>query len=152
MSYDLVAFPREGKTLPTFEEFQNFFKQRKHYVFEENMACYENPESETYFIWAYETEAPDFEALGIVLEGFDQTPSEDDLPYPLICFNIGYGYTKPHLEETAEELTAFYRHFDLLVDDPQVDGMGRAEFTAEGFLKSYVSGNIIVRGFDPLTV
>ncbi len=149
MSYDLAAFPREGKHLPSFDEFQEFFRARKHYEVEDNTAFYDNEETETYFCWAYETEAADFEALGITVEEFDEVPEDGlpDLDFPLICININYGYSDAAREEIKSELEAFWKHFDLLVEDPQVDGMGRGEFTGAGFLKSYNAGNQLVRGW-----
>lgn len=149
MSYDLVAFPREGKQLPSFEDFQKFFRARKHYEVEDNTAFYDNEKTGTYFCWAYETEKPDLEALGIIFEGFDDQPDDQfpELEYPLVCVNISYGYDDAAREEIRHELEEFWKHFDLMVDDPQVDGMGRGNFTGAGFLRSYAAGNQIVRGF-----
>src|SRR5262245_39347588 len=43
--------------------------------------------------------------------------------------------------EAERVLTPFVKRFQLVVDDPQVDGMGEGEYSPEGFLRSWNAGN-----------
>ena len=45
--------------------------------------------------------------------------------------------------EAARELEAVAAALPLLVDDPQIGGMGRGAFTSEGFLGGWNAGNLI---------
>jgi hypothetical protein len=58
-----------------------------------------------------------------------------------VSFNINY--FRPHTFglEAEPELTKFVEHFDLLVYDPQIDGMTDGIYTPGGFLKGWNSGN-----------
>src|SRR4030095_11660757 len=43
--------------------------------------------------------------------------------------------------EAEPVVTDFVRNFDLLVDDPQSEGMGQGEYSPEGFLRGWNAGN-----------
>jgi hypothetical protein len=52
-------------------------------------------------------------------------------------------YFRPHVfgVEAEREVSAFVERFELDADDPQVGGMGRGAYSAEGFLRGYDDGN-----------
>jgi hypothetical protein len=51
------------------------------------------------------------------------------------CLSFDINYFRPHVFglEAALELAAVAAHFSLLVDDPQIGGMGHGAFTSEGW-------------------
>lgn len=127
MSYDLWLLPRSGRALDN-ASFVSFFKNRKWYQLDGEQASYVNEDTGVYFSFDFVAEADDEE-------------EEDDLVYPHIFFNINY--VRPHIFglEAEQELSSVVSHFDAIVSDPQNDGMGDGEYTADGFLKGWNCGN-----------
>jgi hypothetical protein len=68
--------------------------------------------------------------------------TDDGLVAAGLSFNLNY--FRPHVFglEAAQELAAVSTRFSLLVDDPQVRGMGRGAFAREGFLAGWDAGNL----------
>lgn len=131
MSYDLYFGARNGKAPPSSEALVAFFEERAHYRAEGRYAVYENDGTGVRFVFDLDRETLD-----------DDAEEGDDEPFEAIAaFNINY--FRPHVFglEAAPELAAFVRHFDLIVDDPQSEGMGRGEFTEDGFLRGWNAGN-----------
>ncbi|MBV8759379.1 MAG: hypothetical protein JO257_18975 [Deltaproteobacteria bacterium] len=58
-----------------------------------------------------------------------------------VSFNINY--YRPHVFglEAATELTSFIERFGLEIEDPQMHGMGKGPYTADGFLRGWNAGN-----------
>jgi hypothetical protein len=121
MSYDLFLGPRRG----TFElvQFTDYFRSRDHYEQSEWEALYRNPDSGAYF-------------------AFNFTPPKESEERPLpISFNINFFRPSYFILEAGMEVTAFVRYFDLLVFDPQIDGMGEGEFQCDLLIKGWNEGN-----------
>ncbi|MFT3840396.1 MAG: hypothetical protein QM723_25635 [Myxococcaceae bacterium] len=119
MSYDLY-FHRAGGA-PSVASLRKYFSKRKNWSLGEKRAHYENERTGVYF-------------------GFDFTSAAEDGRAPL-AFNINY--FRPHVFglEAEPELTHFVDYFELEVDDPQGEGMGRGRYTPEGFLTGWNHGN-----------
>ncbi len=66
---------------------------------------------------------------------------EDGLEFAGLTFEINY--CRPHFYalEAAPELDALVKRFELSVDDPQADGMGRGPFDSDQFIQSWNSDN-----------
>ena len=125
MSYDL--FFRSRTSTPLAETaLLAYFRERPNYRCTDNQAWYENEKTGVYF-------------------SFDVGATEADAeigenPAP-VAFNVNF--FRPHVFglEAEPELTAFVRRFDLLVSDPQTDGMGDGEYSPGGFLRGWNHGN-----------
>ncbi|MCB9760194.1 MAG: hypothetical protein H6739_10200 [Alphaproteobacteria bacterium] len=115
MSYDLFFRSRGGP--PDRAGVLEWFRGREHYKVTESQAFYENQATGVYFSFDFAEDA--------------------ELP----AFNVNY--FRPHTFglEAEPELGAFVRRFDLTVDDPQSDGMGEGEYSAEGFVRGWNHGN-----------
>lgn len=138
MSYDLFFARRAGGEL-SLEAFESFFRGRPHWKVEGAQAWYGNDDTGVYFSleWGGSEVEPDADAANPEA-GFDQVAS----------FNLNY--FRPHYFglEAAPELAAFVAGLDLLVDDPQMSGMGRGEFSIAGFLAGWNVGNQF--GYDAI--
>jgi hypothetical protein len=119
MSYDLY-FQRAGGA-PSRESIRKYFSKRQHFTVGEKRAHYTNERTGVYF-------------------GFDFTEPSQPGRAPL-AFNINY--FRPHVFglEAEPELTRFVDYFELEVDDPQGEGMGKGRYTPEGFLTGWNHGN-----------
>jgi hypothetical protein len=67
-----------------------------------------------------------------------EDPDEEHLP---ISFNINYFRPSYFILEAELEVTAFVRQFDLLVFDPQMDGMEGDEYQSHLLIKGWNCGN-----------
>jgi hypothetical protein len=126
MSYDLYFKPRNGSF--TEEGFHLYFRERPNYKCEGSQAWYGNEDTGVYFVFELQTEQP---------------VEEDDEPmehFP-IALNINYLRPSYFIFEAEPEVTAFVKHFDLLVSDPQMEGMGDGEYNAEKLLSGWNCGN-----------
>jgi hypothetical protein len=112
------------------EQFIGHFVARTHYESVGNQSWYRNEDTGVYFVFEYSdivtSNAPDFE--------------EPTSSYPL-SFNINYYRPSFFGKEAEPELHAFIERFDLLVDDPQVGGMGVGEYDSAKFLCGWSKGN-----------
>lgn len=122
MSYDLFFKPRSG----TFdvERFAQYFGGRPHYRLESGQAWYENEDTGVYF--HFDLQDPD--------------PEEEGEHFP-VALNINYFRPSYFIREAETEVTAFVRHFDLLVADFQTDGMGEGEYLADKLFSGWDHGN-----------
>lgn len=128
MSYDLYMKPRVGTV--GREQFLEHFKSRTLYECAEDQSWYRNEDTGVYFVFEYSdtvtTNAPDLE---------DRASSYQ------LSFNINYYRPSFFGKEAEPELSAFIKRFDLLVDDPQIDGMGVGEYDSAKFLYGWAKGN-----------
>ncbi|MBX9571517.1 MAG: hypothetical protein K2X77_21675 [Candidatus Obscuribacterales bacterium] len=128
MSYDLSLIPRPGNEFSR-SDFLEFFESRPNYVVQEDNATYMNDATGIYFTFDFtDGETEDLEA-------------PEHLTGPHLAFNLNY--YRPHIFglEAAIELSACIEHFNFTIDDPQNEGMGVGEFSEEGFLRGWNSGN-----------
>lgn len=123
MSYDLGFTVRPGATAPTIPELKEWFAARPCVTLEDDLARYIN------------------EATGIGFR-FSFRPSEPEEPAHRLPLDLTMGHG-PHTRglEAEEEVRALVARFSLLVNDPQMDGMGEGEFTTEKFLSGYAAFN-----------
>lgn len=127
MSYDLYFKPRNGSF--NDELFHSYFRGRPNYKCEGVQAWYGNEDTGVYFVFELQTEQP---------------PEEDDdepLEHFPVALNINYLRPSYFIFEAEPEVTAFVKHFDLLVSDPQMEGMGEGEYNAEKLLSGWNCGN-----------
>jgi hypothetical protein len=116
VSYDLFMTPRTGEI--DRERFTAYFAGRPHYKAEGDQAWYQNEDTGTYFGFEYSTEAAQ----------------------PL-SFNINFIRPSYFAKEAEPEVNAVVRAFDLVVEDPQIDGMGTGEYSSDKFLAGWATGN-----------
>jgi hypothetical protein len=130
MSYDLYFRPRQGRSLPSPAELRDYFDDRPHYEASDTNAHYSNDDTGVYFTFDFHDEP---------LTKTDEGAVEGNGPG--LSFNINF--FRPHVFglEAAPELKALVETFDLLVEDPQAEGMGSGEFSVEGFLRGWNAGN-----------
>lgn len=126
MSYDLYFFRRDGSMIPK-SGFDAYFSGRQHYGQNGDPGFYGNDDTGVYFSFAYA----------------DDRDEEDDPDWRPAAATFNINYVRPHIFalEAEPELAAFARHFDLTVDDPQISGMGKGEYSGEGFLTGWNAGN-----------
>ncbi len=128
MSYDLYFKPRHGSF--TEEGFDLYFRDRPNYKCEGFQAWYGNEDTGVYFVFELQTERESVEN------------DDDDAPeYFPVALNINYLRPSYFIVEAEPEVTAFVKHFDLLVSDPQTDGMGDGEYNADRLLSGWNCGN-----------
>jgi len=125
MSYDLF-FRSRTATPPAETALLAYFRERLNYRCTDDQAWYENEKTGVYF--SFDIGAPE--------EGVPVRDNSAPVAFTLNFF-------RPHVFglEAEPELTAFVRRFDLLVSDPQTDGMGDGEYSPEGFLRGWNNGN-----------
>jgi hypothetical protein len=135
MSYDLYFRSCTSGNEPTWEEMRAYFQEREYYQVSDVQAFYDNENTGVSF--SFNEHDVERSSSGPVDIRGDR-PYLDLLP---VAFNINY--FRPHIFglEAERELTMFVAHFDLLVYDPQIDGMADGIYTPGGFLKGWNSGN-----------
>ena len=117
MSYDLGLIAREGRPLPTVEALDELFRNRPNYrVQEGGSAEYEHAPTAVSFSIEYGTHRDE--------EGWDP-------------IRITARTQAPHTRalELAEEVEAIAKAFDLLVNDPTMEGMGKGELDREALVR-----------------
>jgi hypothetical protein len=139
MSYDLSFLKRQASTPIPPEAIAQYFRERAGYTIQNQQFSYENDDTGVYFSFELTSGA-----------NSDQDSSEDAQPdeiadglEPLgLSFNVNY--FRPHFFglEAEGEVSALINHFSLLVDDPQNQGMGRGEYSRDGFLRGWNAGNV----------
>jgi hypothetical protein len=125
MSFDLFFRVRVGMKPPDRAALQGYFQRREYYQVSETQAFYQNKDTGVYFSFEFS-------------KATEECPTPDWLP---LALNVNY--YRPHVFglEAEIELREFIRAFDLLVSDPQNDGMGEGEYSSEGFLRGWNAGN-----------
>lgn len=126
MSYDLYLHRRAGAGPLTKEAFLAYFTGDPHVTLTDNHAHYENKKTGVYFTFQYSE---------VVAGDADETAGAR------IYFNMNY--FRPHVFglEAERVLSRLVKKLDLLVSDPQAEGMGEGEYTPEGFLRGWNAGN-----------
>jgi hypothetical protein len=128
MSYDLYLYRRASADPLKEEGFQSYFEDRPHFTVKGTQAGYENEKTGVYFTFQYSD--------GTDADADDSTTSREH-----IHFNLNY--FRPHVFglEAERVLTQLVEALDLVVSDPQTEGMGEGEYTPEGFLRGWNAGN-----------
>lgn len=120
MSYDLFFSRRTGDS-PSAADFESYFSERPHYTVQNGQAWYQNADTGVYF-------------------SFDRCdPAEDDDCWA--SFNLNFNRPHYFALEALPEIEAFVSAFDLVVEDPQIDGMGQGEFAGNLFVSGWSKGN-----------
>jgi len=137
VSYDLRFLVRMDQEPPTADRLREYFRSRRWYEDQGGQLWYANEDTGVYFsfdVGPVDDMAPDPEA--------PPEPVDDGLTPTCLSFNLNY--FRPHAFglEAAVELAAVAERFSLLVDDPQIRGMGRGAFTNAGFLGGWNAGNL----------
>lgn len=129
MSYDLYFMVPEGRDPISETDFVDYFTGRPNYPEPDTQCFYDNKSTGVYFCFQHDSES-------------DEGPEEVAGLRPAgVSFNLNY--FRPHVFglEAEPEVTAFVRHFDLKVFDPQTSGMGAGDYSPEGFLRGWNAGN-----------
>jgi hypothetical protein len=122
MSYDLFLSRRNGD-FPSAVDFERYFGERPHYTVQNGQAWYEHPDTGVYF-------------------SFDHCdPTDEDEVECWASFNLNFNRPHYFALEALPELEAFVSAFDLVVEDPQIDGMGHGEFVGDLFVSGWSKGN-----------
>jgi hypothetical protein len=137
VSYDLRFLVRTDQKPPPPDRVREYFRSRRWYEDQGGQLWYANEDTGVYFsfdVGAVDDMAPDPEE--------PPEPIDDGLVPAGLSFNLNY--FRPHVFglEAALELAAVAERFSLLVDDPQIRGMGRGAFTSAGFLGGWNAGNL----------
>lgn len=127
MSYDLFMTPRAGAV--DRGQFLKYFEGRPHYKTDGDRAWYQNEDTGTYFGFEYADSAT------------SDPPGDEGASHHPLSFNINFFRPSYFAKEAEPEVTAFVRHFDLVVEDPQVDGMGNGPYDPAKFLTGWATGN-----------
>jgi hypothetical protein len=108
-------------------DFQFYFSTRPGYAVQGSQAFYQNEDTGVYFL--FERCVPS-----------SGDAAEED-PNAWATFNLNF--FRPHFfaTEARPEVQSFVERFTLVVEDPQVSGMGEGLFSAEGFLRGWEAGN-----------
>jgi hypothetical protein len=122
MSYDLHFKPRTGAISP--DQFAAHFQSRAHFRTDETQALYENRLTSVYF--------------GFVL---NEEPNPGAVPRYPASFTINYFRPSFFVLEAQLEVEAFVQAFDMVVLDPQNNGMGEGEFDSARMISGWNAGN-----------
>lgn len=124
MSYDLFMKPRSGEI--TESDFESYFNQNPLYEVDMPQAWYNNEDTGVYFVFEYQVETNE--------------DANEDSDYP-VALNINYFRPSFFGLEAEPEVTRFIKHFDMIVSDPQLEGMGKGEYDRDKFLSGWNHGN-----------
>ncbi len=122
MSYDLFLRSRDGSH--DRGQLLEFFRAREWYKVDEGQAWYENDDTGVYF-------------------SFDlNEPSETGEPpqFP-VSLNVNFFRPSYFIAEVETEVTALVHRFDMVVFDPQENGMGEGEYQKELLIAGWSQGN-----------
>lgn len=127
MSYDLDFLVQADRAPLAADALREYFGLRRWYEDQGSQFWYANEDTGVYF--SFDVAAA------------EESELDDGLVPAGLSFNINY--FRPHVFglEAAQELEAVAARFSLLVDDPQIGGIGRGAFTSEGFLAGWNAGN-----------
>lgn len=124
MSYDLFMKPRNGSI--SENEFKSYFSQNPLYEIDMPQAWYNNEDTGVYFLFEFQTGTDDDG------DGYSDYP---------VALNINYFRPTFFGLEAEPEVTRFINHFDMVVSDPQLEGMGEGEYNHDKFLSGWNHGN-----------
>jgi len=129
MSYDLLLKPKNGDL--TVEQFKMYFATKPHYSLilngESLQAMYKNKITGVSFYFKYQHKS-----------------QHEDTEYFPIIFNIDYFKPSYFANEADIELKAFVDTYDLMVDDPQMNGMGVGDYQSDKFISAWLRANDLV--------
>lgn len=129
MSYDLFLKPKSGEL--SAEQFKIYFKHRENYeiFIEPNslQARYVNKITGANFYFEYQ----------------QSLQHDEDEHYP-IAFNIGYLKPSYFSKEANFELKELVGTHNLMVNDPQINGMGVGDYQSDKFINAWLRGNSLV--------
>jgi hypothetical protein len=122
MSYDLFLQCRDG----TYDraQFLEYFRACEWYKVQGSQVWYENEDTGVYF--SFELSEP--------LE-------KGEPPQFPISLNVNFFRPSYFIAEVETEVTALVRRFDMIVFDPQSDGMGEGEYQKELLIAGWSLGN-----------
>jgi len=139
MSYDLSFLASSAAAAPGRDALGEYFRARPNYTQNDGQFWYANEDTGVYFSFEWS-------------DGRDELPPDSDDPPEAVgpaddfadaglAFNLNY--VRPHIFglEAETEVSSLVRRFGLLVDDPQMNGMGRGAYSPEGFLSGWNDGN-----------
>lgn len=128
MSYDLYLYRREPAGPLGEEGFRSYFERYPNFTLEGTRAGYANEKTGVYFTIGYS-------------DGDTEDGDAPNAGREHIFFNMNY--YRPHVFglEAERVLTRLVKKLDLVVSDPQSEGMGDGEYTPEGFLRGWNAGN-----------
>jgi hypothetical protein len=134
VGYDLYFRFRSAGHRVGPEDILDYFDERPNFECSDAQAWYSNENTGVYF--SFDIGAPSTDGDG---DGGSPDLAVDVAP---VAFNLNYN--RPHVFglEAETELTPFVREFDLLVSDPQDEGMGDGEYSPDGFLRGWNAGNL----------
>jgi hypothetical protein len=133
MSYDLYLYRRPAAKALKKKEFQTYFKDRPNFTVKGTTAGYENEKTGVYFSFNYSD--------GKGAEADDEIGCRAH-----VHFNLNYFRSHVFGLEAERVLTPFVEALDLIVSDPQTEGMGDGDYTPEGFLRGWNAGNRFAHG------
>lgn len=121
MSYDLFFTQPEI----TWDQFAEYFRERKNYTLHGKQSVYENQDTGVYFLFEFA----------------DDASCDTEPPECKVTFNLNY--YRPHVfaREAEPEIRAFVDRFRFMIYDPQIDGMGEGAYSSEGFIRGWNCGN-----------
>ena len=122
MSYDLYFISRNRVFRP--ETFIEYFRAREHYQIETPQFFYENKDTDVYFTFE-----------------FDDPPEGAQDEYIPVTLNVNYFRPSYFILEVEPEVTAFVRHFDLLIFDPQTHGNDGEVYQKDLLISGWNHGN-----------
>lgn len=122
MSYDLYLKPRTGAV--DQRKIFAYFSLRQNCEVNPPQVWYKNEDTGVYFVF----------------EMRNEKEAEETENYP-IAININYIRPSYFIMEAEPQITAFIREFDMVVSDPQMHGMGEAEYDAELLKSGWNHGN-----------
>lgn len=129
MSYDLYLHSRPDNPPLSREEFFEHLTG-DHFEHTGDTVNYSNKDTGVYFHFDWSAGGP-----------ADANKDDQSASPPHLYFNINF--FRPHTFglEAAEVLPGLVEALDLIVSDPQSEGMGEGEFSVEGFLRGWNAGN-----------
>jgi hypothetical protein len=122
MSYDLFLQCRDGTYDPT--QFLEYFRACEWYKIQGSQAWYENEDTGVYF--SFELSEPS---------------EEGEPPHLPVSLNVNFFRPSYFIAEVETEVTALVHRFDMIVFDPQFDGMGEGEYQKELLIAGWNRGN-----------
>jgi hypothetical protein len=137
MSYDLYFMQKQESESTSRVEIKEYFSKRKNYKIINDQYWYQNDDTGVYFSFEHteDNRSEEFDSF--------ETFSKDEFKTINFLFNLNYLRSGFFAIEALMELNAFIRNFSLIVDDPQIGGMGRGEFKKDAFIQGWYKGNYL---------
>lgn len=121
MSYDLYLKPKAGSF--TLEGFLTYFRRLNHFAIEGNQAWYNNENTGVYFLCEY------------------QDPDDELEEYFPLLININFVRPSIFIREIEPIVSKIINENNLIVSDPQIDGVGEGEYSKNDFISGWLHGN-----------